>query len=154
MIKVNVIIKDKKWLKFLKNPNNYLKNKIKKIQNNKFFIKNKIYHFSLLLSNSKEIQSLNKKFRKKNKSTDVLSFPFYDVKDLKKEIRRSREIYLGDIIINHKKLKKHDHLKKFKDRFNELWIHAFLHLFGYKHKKDKDFKKMNVLEKRFNKKIS
>ena len=86
MIKVNVIIKDKKWLKFLKNPNNYLKNKIKKIQNNKFFIKNKIYHFSLLLSNSKEIQSLNKKFRKKNKSTDVLSFPFYDVKDLQKNL--------------------------------------------------------------------
>ena len=37
MIKVNVIIKDKKWLKFLKNPNNYLKNKIKKIQNYKYF---------------------------------------------------------------------------------------------------------------------
>ena len=154
MIKINVIVRSNKWIFFFKNPETYLKKKLYKINKKIKFFRLKKIEFSLLLTENNEIKNLNKKFRKKNKPTDVLSFPFYDVKDLKKEIRRSKEIYLGDIIINHKKLKKHDHLKKFKDRFNELWIHAFLHLFGYKHKKDKDFKKMNVLEKRFNKKIS
>ena len=66
MIKINVIVKDKAWLKYIKNPENYLKNKIKKLQNEKFFGKKK-YSFSLKLSNTKEIKYLNKKFRKKNK---------------------------------------------------------------------------------------
>ena len=74
MIKINVIVKDKTWLKFIKNPESYLKRKIKRIQNEKFFGK-KNYSFSLKLSNSKEIKYLNKKFRKKNKPTDILSFP-------------------------------------------------------------------------------
>ena len=42
MIKINVIVKDKAWLKYIKNPENYLKNKIKKLQNEKFFGKKKI----------------------------------------------------------------------------------------------------------------
>ena len=39
MIKINVIVKDKSWLKFIKNPETYLKRKIKKIKNDKFFEK-------------------------------------------------------------------------------------------------------------------
>ena len=36
MIKINVIVKDKAWLKFIKNPENYLKNKIKNVNKVKF----------------------------------------------------------------------------------------------------------------------
>ncbi len=153
MIKVNVIVKDKNWLKYFKKPNIYIKKKINKIQNSKLFIKKKIYFFTLLLSNTKEIKTLNKKFRKKNKSTDVLSFPFYKPEELKKELKTSREIYLGDIIINLKKIEKSYRSNNFKIRFNELWIHALLHLFGFTHKKIRDFKKMNILEKNLYKKI-
>ena len=81
MIKINVIVKDKSWLKFIKNPETYLKRKIKKIKNDKFFEK-KSYSFSLQLSGSREIKALNKKFRKKNKSTDILSFPNQTKKNL------------------------------------------------------------------------
>ena len=84
MIKINVIVKDKNWFKFIKNPKIYLKRKIKKIQADKFFGKKK-YQFSLLLSETKEIKYLNKKFRKKNKITDILSFPFQKKKKLKKK---------------------------------------------------------------------
>ena len=35
----------------------------------------------------------------------------------------------------------------FKSEFNKLWIHGLTHLFGYDHKKDKDFYKMNRVEK-------
>ena len=59
-----------------------------------------------MLSGSKEIKHLNKKFRKKNKSTDVLSFPFYSKKELNKKFKKEKEVYLGDIIINLNKLKK------------------------------------------------
>ena len=41
----------------------------------KRFLKKNIY-CTLLTFRNKEIKNLNKKFRKKNKSTDVLSFPF------------------------------------------------------------------------------
>ena len=64
MIKINVIVKDKTWFKFIKNPENYLKRKIKIIQRDNFF-KKKEYHFSVLLSGTKEIKYLNNKFRKK-----------------------------------------------------------------------------------------
>ena len=65
MININVIVKEKKWFKFLKNPDKYLKKKIKKIQNDKFFKKNIKFNFCILLSNSSSIRLLNKKFRKK-----------------------------------------------------------------------------------------
>ena len=59
-----------------------------------------------MLSGEKEIKNLNRKFRNKNKATDVLSFPFYTKKELHKRLTHQKEIYLGDIIINlNKKVK-------------------------------------------------
>ena len=100
MIKINVIVKDKTWLKFIKNPENYLKKKIKIIQGDNFFKKRK-YRLSVLLSGTKEIKYLNKKFRKKNKPTDVLSFPNHDTKEIKKKIKLKKNIYGESIMIWH-----------------------------------------------------
>lgn len=147
MIKVNVIVKDKSWFKFLKYPDTYIKKKVKKIQKDKFF-KNKKYQFSLQLSGSKEIKLLNNKFRKKNKSTDVLSFPFHDKKILKKIINTKSDIYLGDIIINYKKISNFSKTI-FKKHLDILWVHGLVHLFGYNHKKNKSYKKMRSIEKKF-----
>ena len=144
MIKIDVIVKDKTWLKFIKNPESYLKRKIKIIQRDKFFKKKK-YQFSVLLSGTKEIKYLNKKFRKKNKTTDILSFPSLNKKDLKIFSKLNSEIYLGDIIINYKKMNTSSE-KLFKRHFDKLWIHGLIHLFGYDHKKDGNYKKMNTIE--------
>ncbi len=154
MININVIVKEKKWFKFLKNPEIYLKKKIKKIQNDKIFKKNTKFNFSILLSNSNSIRLLNKKFRKKNKSTDVLSFPFYEKRKLNRIIKKEKEVYLGDIIINYSKLKKNSKKKQFIQHLDKLWVHALLHLFGHKHQKNLDFKKMNMLEKKFMNKLA
>ena len=154
MININVIVKEKKWFKFLKNPENYLKKKIKKIENDKIFKKNVKFNLSILLSNSISIRLLNKKFRKKNKSTDVLSFPFYEKKRLNRIIIKEKEVYLGDIIINYSKLKKNSNKKQFVQHLDKLWVHALLHLFGHKHRKNLDFKRMNILEKKFMNKLS
>ena len=151
MIKINVIVKDKAWLKFIKNPEIYLKKKINKISKDKFFEKRK-YYFSLQLASTKEIRFLNKKFRKKNKSTDVLSFPNQTKKKLNNLTKLKIEIYLGDIIINLKKVNRLS-ITLFKKHLDVLWIHGLVHLFGYDHKKDSSYKKMKTIEKRFLKKL-
>ena len=101
------------------------------------------------MTGSNEIRKLNKKFRKKNESTDVLSFPFYTKKELKKKLKYDREIYLGDIIVNFSKVKNKNNKNNFVDEFNKLWIHGLVHLFGYDHKKNMDFIKMIKIEKKF-----
>ena len=58
----------------------------------------------MLLSGNKEIKKINKKFRKKNKITDVLSFPFYEKREIKKFLKKKNSFYLGDIIINLDKI--------------------------------------------------
>ena len=62
-------------------------------------------------------------------------------------MKKENEIYLGDIIINLNKVNSKKNLKLFKLEFDKLWIHGLVHLFGHDHKKEKDFKKMNKIEK-------
>ena len=149
MIKVNVIINNIIWKKYLKNPHSFINKKIQLLnKRNKLYKKNTLI-CSLLLSGTKEIKKLNKKFRKKNKSTDVLSFPFYEKNRLSSKIKKEKEIYLGDIIVNLNKIKNKNNKIKFKEELNKLWIHGLVHLFGYQHKRDKDFKTMNKIEKKY-----
>ena len=148
MIKANVITKNTSWYKYIKNPNSYIDRKIKKLNNKNKKLKKSIY-FTLLLSGEKEIKNLNRKFRKKNKSTDVLSFPFYTKKELHKKLISEKEIYLGDIIINLNEIKNKKKLKNFKNELNNLWIHGLVHLFGHDHKKEKDFLAMKRIEKKY-----
>ena len=111
-------------------------------------LKNQIF-FTLLLSDDKHIRYLNKKFRKKNETTDILSFPFYKKKELKKKLKSEKQVYLGDIIINFNKVKNKTIKKNFKIEFDRLWIHGLVHLFGNDHKKVKDFKRMQTIEKKY-----
>ena len=149
MIKVNVILNNINWKRYLRNPNRFIDKKITLLnKKNKLFKKNTLI-CSLLLSGSKEIKNLNKKFRKKNKSTDVLSFPFYEKNQLNNKIRKEKEVYLGDIIINLSQVKKKNNKAKFKEELNKLWIHGLLHLLGYDHKSNSQYLQMQKLEKKF-----
>ncbi len=163
MIKIDVFIQNKSWKKYISNPSKYLGSKAKYINSSFSFFKNKKINFSILLAGNKEVRALNKKFRKKDKTTDVLSFPFYknimqrdwrmDVNFRYDRLKKNhpafnkkefKEVYLGDIILNFYKINK----KNFKRDFNRLWIHGFLHLLGYQHDTNKDFYKMRKLENR------
>ena len=147
MIKINVIYNNVSWTKFIKKPTSYIDRKVKKLNfKNEDFKKNIIF-CTLLLSGNHEIKSLNKKFRKKNKTTDVLSFPFHSKAKLKNILKKEKEIYLGDIIININKVRNKKDLKFFKLQFDKLWVHGLVHLFGHDHKKEKDYKKMRQVEK-------
>ena len=149
MIKANVITKNISWYSFIKNPNSYIDRKIIKLNNKNKKLKKKNIYFTLLLSGEKQIKNLNRKFRKKNKPTDVLSFPFYTKKELHKKLINEKEIYLGDIIINFNEIKNKKKSKNFKIEFNNLWIHGLVHLFGYDHKKEKDYLVMKKIEKKY-----
>tara|TARA_Y100001958_G_C21198641_1_gene525591 strand:- start:412 stop:876 length:465 start_codon:yes stop_codon:yes gene_type:complete len=149
MIKINIISNDKTWYRYLNNPSKFIQNKTNKLNKKIKIYKKKVIYCTLLLTGEKEIKKLNKKFRKKNKSTDVLSFPFYQKVELNKKLKKEKEIYLGDIVININKIKSKQNKDYFKIEFSKLWIHGLVHLFGYDHKRDKDFNNMNRIEKKY-----
>ena len=64
MIKANVILDYSKWKNKIKDPNNYLKKKLRKLSKIPYF-KRKKQEFSILLTNNKKMKNLNLKFRKK-----------------------------------------------------------------------------------------
>ncbi len=137
MISINVFSEEKAWSKRLKNKDIFFK-KICNAFPKKYKFLNKKVTLTLLLSNNQNIKKLNKVFRKKNKSTDILSFP------LDKKIKISNNTYLGDIIISYNYIDKPrtQNLKSFKEKVTKLFIHGFLHLLGFDHKKNKDYSKM------------
>ena len=149
MIKVNVILNNISWKKYIKNPNSLINKKIELLNKKNKLYKTNTLICSLLLSGGKEIKKLNQKFRKKNKSTDVLSFPFYEKNQLNNKIRKEKEVYLGDIIINLSQVKNKNNKVKFKEELNKLWIHCLLHLLGYDHKSDTKYLQMQKLENKF-----
>tara|TARA_B110001452_G_C15047325_1_gene365700 strand:- start:240 stop:704 length:465 start_codon:yes stop_codon:yes gene_type:complete len=149
MIKINVIVDNISWKKYIKKPNSYLNTRAKILNKKNKLIKSGKFTFSIMLSSNIKIKNLNKKFRKKDKTTDVLSFPFYEKKVLNSLVKEKKEIYLGDIIINLSKIKDKNNSKKFSRKFNDLWIHGLSHLFGYTHKGNKDYKTMLKVEKNF-----
>ena len=95
MINIEVFSEEKAWSKKLRKKELFFK-KICKLFPRKYQFPNKEISLTLLLSNNRFIKKLNKDFRNKNKSTDILSFPF-----TKKKLR-SKKIYIGDIIISYR----------------------------------------------------
>ena len=137
MISVNVVTDNIFWNKRIKKIDFFF-NKLLKLFPKKYkFIKKKV-SLTVLLSKDKYIKKLNKKFRNKNKTTDVLSFP------AEKKIKIKKNTYLGDIIISYQFMNKPKSLTDldFKKKIIKIFIHGFLHLIGYDHIKLKDFKKM------------
>ena len=79
----------------------------------------------------------------KNKPTDILSFPFEN------KVKKKNELYLGDIVIsyNYMNKPKNQNSGLFKQKVIKTFIHGFLHLIGFDHKKNNDYKKMLKEEK-------
>ena len=148
MIKVNVLSEENFWSKKLDEKEKFF-NKICKLFPKKFRFSNKKVFLTVLLSNNKKIKILNKKFRNKNKHTDILSFPF------KQKIKKKKEIYLGDIIIsfNYINKPKNQNKKEFKKKTIKIFIHGFLHLLGFDHIKNNDYKKMFYYEQKIFKSV-
>jgi probable rRNA maturation factor len=137
MININVLSEEKAWSIKLKKKEFFFR-QVCSFFPKKYKFPNKRVSLTLLLSNNKSIKKLNKEFRDKNKSTDILSFPFY------KKIKLSNKAYIGDIIISYNFMNKpkSQNIKNFKKKIIKTFIHGFLHLLGFDHMKNKDYEKM------------
>ena len=143
MIDAEVLIESNNWKKIIQNPKRLILNILKKFPKRYKFVNKKVY-ISILLTSNNKIKLLNKKFRKKNKPTDILSFPFFDKKSLRKNLK-SKKFYLRDIVISYEEFSKQNK-NDYKDGFIKIFIHGFLHLLSFDHKLDKDYKIMNSIE--------
>ena len=146
MIKVNVEIDNKSWHKKIKYPKKYFNKKLKKIAKIAKFFKEKNITFTILLTSSLDMKKLNKKFRNQNKSTDVLSFPFLSSSNLK--FAKQKKFYIGDVATSYEIISSRSKKNNFFLEFDKAWIHGLLHLIGYNHINNKDYFKMNKIEKR------
>ena len=143
MINANVVVENKLWNKKIKDPSSYIKKKIKKISQFNS-LRKKRFSFTILLTGNYKMKYLNHKFRNKNKTTDVLSFPNLDTVDLKK--KTDTKIYLGDIALSYEIINRRSKTSNFDLEFDKTWIHGYLHLLGYNHKKVRDYKVMKKIE--------
>ena len=150
--KVNIFYDDKKWFnkrtfsskKILEKTINDLAQKTLElgVSKSKFKKKNSFNcSISFILSNDKLLKVLNKKFLKKDKATNVLSFPNNDFQ--KKNINFLGEIYLAHNIC-YKEAKELNIPEV--NRVKHLIIHGILHLLGFDHNNIKEEKKMKELE--------
>ncbi|KQX38724.1 hypothetical protein ASD04_08705 [Devosia sp. Root436] len=96
---------------------------------------------SILLTNDEEQHALNREWRGKDSSTNVLSFPqiepFGPVIGL-----------LGDITLARETLEREaaEQGTTFADHFTHLVVHGFLHILGYDHLTDAEALQMEGLE--------
>ena len=143
MISVDVVSEETNWTKKLKKKEVFFYSICKFFPKKYQFVNKKVF-LTLLLSNNKGIKKLNRKFRNKNKATDILSFPSQEKFKLKDKS------YLGDIIISYNFMNKpkNQEIKLFKDKVIKTFIHGFLHLLSFDHIKIKDYKKMLIEEQK------
>tara|TARA_Y100000996_G_scaffold290926_1_gene229938 strand:+ start:557 stop:1006 length:450 start_codon:yes stop_codon:yes gene_type:complete len=96
---------------------------------------------NIRIVNDKEMVDLNKQFRRKNSSTNVLSFINHD-------ISKSMTGDLGDIAINYDFIKREskEQGKTFDDHIIHMLIHGIYHILGLDHENDEMAKAMEQKE--------
>jgi rRNA maturation RNase YbeY len=110
------------------------------------------FDLGIMLTTNNTIQKLNKKFRAKDKPTDILSFPFHE--NLKAgqaiNVKSDEDKNLGDIIISLE-FAQNDATTTWNRKFDEhliaLLAHGIAHLIGYDHIADQDFDQMSKFER-------
>ena len=141
MVEISYNIKSLEWNKNLPSYKKCISNSVNQIFKIIKFSSNNEISISFLLTSNSEIKLLNQKYRNKNKPTNVLSFPMNE--------KIENKNYLGDVAISCEKIINESYeknIKKYK-YLSKMTIHGVLHLLGYKHDTDRQFNKMNSIEK-------
>ncbi len=105
---------------------------------------NSCAHISLLLCNDARIRGLNRQFRRKDRPTDVLSFP----SDGFRTPDHPNDLFLGDIALAFESCRRgaSEASVSLADHIEHLVIHGCLHLLGFDHDTEENFRKMSYLE--------
>ena len=108
---------------------------------------------TITFTTPEEIKKINKKYRKIDKATDVLSFPMFEKDELDEKIKNKDFLYedvLGDIIISIEKVKEQaeEYGHSFERELSYMLVHGFYHLMGYDHIEEEDKKMMRPKEEK------
>lgn len=105
------------------------------------------HELSVLLADNEFIHTLNRKYRGKDKPTNVLSFPQADLL-VTDDAGLMGEVALGDIVLAIETVEEeaHSQNKAFDTHLAHLVVHGVLHLLGYDHESDADAEEMEALE--------
>ena len=103
---------------------------------------------NLKILTDEDIKELNKKFRNKNTTTNVLSFSNEDVS-------KSITGNLGDIAISYEFVKREskEHKKNFDDHMIHMLVHGVYHILGFDHENDEMADIMEIKEVKLLKKL-
>lgn len=129
---------------------------IKRVVEKCFEVENLLYSkliMTITLTTPENIRKINKKYRKIDKATDVLSFPMFEKAELDEKIKNKDFLYedvLGDIIISIEKVKEQaeEYGHSFERELSYMVVHGFYHLMGYDHIEEKDKKVMRPKEEK------
>jgi len=114
------------------------------------------FDIGILLTTSKVIQRYNRDFRHKDQPTDILAFPYHNIRPSKRiVVVHEEDKNLGDLIISLEYVAKkaHEQGVAFEVYIKKLLVHGICHLLGYDHIKDVEYRRMAKEEKRLLKKI-
>lgn len=137
MLEVNII--DERWFDIIENPENFVSNVIyTSLRQLKIADYNP--NISVALANDSVLHQLNLKFRKIDKSTNVLSFPYEQL---------SHKCDLGDIAISLEVIKRESqqYCIPILHHVSHMLIHGLLHLLEYDHKTKDEETIMQSLER-------
>jgi probable rRNA maturation factor len=98
---------------------------------------------NVIVTNDRVIRRLNRRFRGKDKPTDVLSFSYLDAEE------RREDGVAGDVFVSHQTLARDarrlgvapEHLAL------RIVVHGFLHVIGYDHETDREASRMERRER-------
>ena len=93
---------------------------------------------TIALADDRRVRALNARDRKKDKPTNVLSYP------------SGERAFLGDIVLARQTVwrEAREQAKSAADHVTHLVVHGTLHLVGYDHENDADAERMEALERR------
>jgi metalloprotein, YbeY family len=108
---------------------------------------------TITFTTPEEIRKINKKYRKIDRATDVLSFPMFEKAELDEKIKNKDFLYedvLGDVIISIDKVKEQaeEYGHSFERELSYMLVHGFYHLMGYDHIGEEDKKIMRPKEEK------
>lgn len=123
---------------------NYLKQYIKEILKSEEVKSDKPFYLSIMLTDNKSIQVINRDYRGKDSPTDVISFAYHETEDF--DI--GPYDVLGDIIISLERVEEQriEYNHSFEREFFYVLTHGVLHILGYDHIDEEDKKIMRCRE--------
>ncbi|KAI9911864.1 hypothetical protein PsorP6_009673 [Peronosclerospora sorghi] len=107
-----------------------------------------------MFTTDNHVHKLNRKYRQKDKPTDILSFPFHKIRSPGRfpRVKRKEERYLGDIYISPTYIQRQcedtrlEEVTTIEERLPVLMAHGLCHLMGYDHERDCDYERMQKAE--------